>query len=58
MVELRSLPTKAKPKGKLDGTWDPDNNIIVIRDNHLHVDRIYHLHSDGSYEVEEVPVAA
>lgn len=58
MVELRSEPTIKKPKGKLDAMWSPEDNLFIIRDQHSHVDRIYHLHPDGSYEVEEVKIAA
>lgn len=43
MVELRTVPTPKAPKGKLDGTWDPQNHTITIRNTQLGVDTTYYL---------------
>ena len=48
MTELRDS------KGKLRGTWNPEENTVMIRDRG--VDMIFTLKPNGDYDLVEMPV--
>lgn len=43
MVELRTIPSKKAPNGKLDGKWDPKAHTVTIRNVQLGIDTTYFL---------------